>query len=243
MSNYPRTRKDLLLDERQRAVFDAHVYLVRVAVARFRKFVPPSFIDDLRQSLLVALTRAALAADLDYVDPKTGNALPFGPFAWRAVLNAARNFCFSKNHRFENHALRNAERFELSADEPIGVLKSGEEMTCGSLADTLRGDREVQSFTATDALDSRRSEVREAIAGLKTLTAFERRVTNLRFVEGLSADEVTKKVRFSRPVVNRALHAAVVKLRAHFASLGLKTLPPGAPIPRVDYEQAPGVRS
>jgi RNA polymerase sigma factor (sigma-70 family) len=241
MSNYPRSRKDLALDPRQQASFDQHLHLVRVCVARYRKFVPPSYIDDLRQSLLVTLAKAALNADQNYHDPKTGKPLPFGPFAWRAILNCARNFCFGKNHRFENHALRNAERFERSADEPA-FTPTGEPTTKGELAEGDLAISETQSFVASDHLASRRSEVREVIAQLKTLSAFERRVLKLRFIEGLSVTEIVVKTRWSKQSVGRALVHAIRKLREYYASKGLETLPLDAPIPRVDYEQAPNAR-
>jgi RNA polymerase sigma factor (sigma-70 family) len=234
MSNYPRISNPLDLDEREQKLFDEHLRIVRIAVGRYGRFISTSWRDDLRQYALVALVKAAKAADPNH-------PLPFVCYAWDAVRNAARNFVFSPGHRFGNHALRNAARFERSADEVIGSHE-GTEFTRGETADNANGVAEEQANYASDHLAARRCEIRGVIQSLDELTSFERHVLKLRFIEGLSVEEVVRKTERSKPMVGRAIKSGVRKLRAHFTGQGLETLPLDAPIPRVDYEQAPGAR-
>jgi DNA-directed RNA polymerase specialized sigma24 family protein len=66
--------------------------------------------------------------------------------------------------------------------------------------------------------------VRELIATLATLTAFERKLLTLRYVEGVERDVVARKLKMSIPNLKRKLRNAVGKLRVHLADQGALSL-------------------
>jgi RNA polymerase sigma factor (sigma-70 family) len=218
---YHRNQKPLRLDARQQALFDSGIHLTRIAAARYRKFCPPSAIDDLRQAALVALAKAARNFRLD-------DNGPFGALAWLRVRDACRDFCIG-DRRLGNAATRHAEYRELPADEVLGFSES-EPITRGEAVARLHGRMELQSDRASDNLAGRLFDARMALQ-TATMTAFERRVLKLRFEEGLELDPIAAKLGVPTIRIKRTLRTGIAKLRVHLSSAGLKTLAPEAPIP------------
>jgi RNA polymerase sigma factor (sigma-70 family) len=108
---------------------------------------------------------------------------------------------------------------EISLETPLGH-RDGGELTVLDAIEGENADRQISSAPGHDRLQARLFELRELIETLETLTPAERLVLRLRFIEGLSTEEIqrrTKRFPYSVPI-----HSSngVRKLRTYFRRLG-----------------------
>lgn len=223
----PQNRKSLNLNRWQQKLFDDHLKLAHIAAGRYRRFCPPTLFDELLQDALIGLAHTA-----KHYDPNDPGE--FGALAWTRIRSRCISFLFSRQ-RFRSAALKNAEKHERSADDPLGVNEDGEKITRGTVALNKHGRKEVQSDIAADNLASRLFDIKAAVQSLKTLTVQERRVLSLRYQDGLGLDRIAARLKFSQVKAKRLCRSAIGKLRNHFADLG--ALAPSAPLPKDNVPQ------
>jgi hypothetical protein len=104
----------------------------------------------------------------------------FPPFAHHLIKNSCRAFLWGRHHPA---AIRHAVVREKSMSEELRAGEDGP-YTRENWVEDRAGKRELQSDVAHDKFLTRLFELREALQLLTTLTAFEKRVLRLRFVNG-----------------------------------------------------------
>ena len=152
----------------------------------------------------------------------------FGAYVWPKLCSAARDFLFGRR-RFNSAALKNAERHERAADETISRTNEGEQVTRGERAQQNLAKREVNRNVSDDRHNALLHDLRQALQKLDTLTSRERKVLQLRYLDGLGLDRIAPKMKLSPVSIKRICRSAIGKLRAHFTHLG--SLSPEAPLP------------
>jgi len=202
----PRNRKPLNLAPDRAALFEAHLWLVGAEASRLRAWCPPLWRDDLLQAGRMALARLAREWD---------GAGSFGALGRVKVRSGLRAFLFGRR-RLGLAALKDAESFELPAEDPIGS-EDGETVTRGDKAERKLARIALTSGPAADHLAARFHSLRSAIwlpmGSPGALTDLERDVVRFRYMEEMGLREVCRALRVSPSTVKRATASALAKLR------------------------------
>jgi RNA polymerase sigma factor (sigma-70 family) len=206
------------LNAAQQKLFDDHVWIAhreaRCFLKRNGRFYPRL---EVRSLALEGLWRCAVQFN--------GTGV-FGAFATQRIRWRLNGYYFGCNKRGEpnSKADRDAAVHEIQGSQPIASPRE-EVSTVMDLAGDQLGAREIAAEPSDDHLDHVLSEIDLAIRRRDLLDTRERKIIQLRFVEGADLRTIVAKVGVSMPVVKTTIRSGVRKLRTHFASLGYDVLP------------------
>jgi RNA polymerase sigma factor (sigma-70 family) len=209
------------LDPKRQKFFNEHLFLAKEVAGKFyRHHSNLASFDDVHQIAREGVWKAArLVRDIDTLNSANGYV---AKWIWRRL-----------NGHFFNpmKSVKEARMNEVVGSTPAAAKESEEDRTVIDLAADQLGEREIASDPGNDRLASRRADIREAITKAPGLEARERRALRLRFILGLDHEAVAARMGLSGAFLKVVVRSGVRKLRAHFQSLGLETLPVDAPLP------------
>lgn len=182
---------------------------VHLAV-KYPKRFPRADLRELEQAALIGLHTAARKHKPNIPSPR-GGFIPFGPYALRSIIWNLQG-CVRR---------RSANVVSLDAE-------AGDESSAMDVFESRCAQRDERDRIPDDHQEALFFDVRHAIATLPTLTKMERRILQLRFIEGLADEVIQKRLKRSYVTVSLASSAGIRKLREHFAGRG--ALAPGTKI-------------
>lgn len=206
------------MSPQQLELFNKYSWLIFRVRKRYFPQCPDAYKDDLLQCCRIELAKSVLNVDGRYSDP--------GAYLWLNVRDAARGFLWGRK-QYGNAAMRDSAQLECSLEDVIG-REDGEDRTRLHLIESDQADREYQHGCARRHQESLLVQIAEA---LKTLPDTQRRVIELRFIEGLTREAISKKIGLSVPRVTCFQREGIRKLRVLLGNLDYRTLPETAPIP------------
>lgn len=182
---------------------------VHLATKYARRY-PRVNLDDLTQVACVALLRAA-----ELHDPSLG--IPFAPYAMKGILWAIWDF-----------VNRNGAPKEVSLETPIGANEDGE-LTLADEVDADLADDEIASEPAEENEGRVYCLLADLIQTSPELSARERKILRLSYLEGLPIEEVRRRVGPPSHIGTESA-IAIRKLRAIMLRRGFRALPVEAPV-------------
>ena len=184
-------------------LWEQHIGIAKKAAVKYCRTRPHLNLDDVIQECLVVLYKSSL----NYT-PAKGH---FGRYA--KVSIDFHLLGFWKGHLTHPQP--------VSSDEPVRSTEDGDEVTRADVHDKTEGRAEAHS-RASDHELSRIAEVQQFIKTGETLTALERDVLRLHFLDDVLLDAVAARLKQSFRDVQIARVSGLKKLRAHFQEKGFE---------------------